>query len=241
MNTGLFDKNGKAIRIGSRTRLVLDDGEVREFDVCFKTVQRTKVKTFEGFEPETTDVAITGVFFCWEGYDLLPYVDENGVSDTSKMEVIQEPEWRDIEKDLIQIEGAIKSQEEKENMFTVAVLQRCYKLVLELKRYRESGLSLEEIEGLNFSSNQLRLVNLLEEERKKHKLIPCSERLPNKDEYSKNDGRFIVTDGNRCYQSYYDIYNCNFKTVRHIEGNMCDFSIDSRIIAWMPLPQYKEG
>lgn len=91
-------KNGKAIRIGSRTRLVLDDGEVREFDVCFKTVKRTKVKTFEGFEPETTDVAITGVFFCWEGYDLLPCVDENGVSDVTKMEVIQEPEkgiWLD--------------------------------------------------------------------------------------------------------------------------------------------------
>lgn len=92
MNTELIDKNGKPIRVGSRTRLILDDGEVREFDVCFKTVQRTTVKTFEGFEPETTDVAITGIFFCWEGHDLLPCVDENGVSDVEKMEVIQEPE-----------------------------------------------------------------------------------------------------------------------------------------------------
>lgn len=91
MNTGLFDKNGNPIHVGSRTRLVLDDGEVREFDVCFKTVHRTTVKTFEGFEPETTDVAITGIFFCWEGNDLLPCVDEKGASDVSKMEVIEEP------------------------------------------------------------------------------------------------------------------------------------------------------
>lgn len=93
LDTGLFDKNGIPIRVGNRTRLVLDDGEVREFDVLFKTVNRTAVKTLPGFEPETTDVSITGIFFCWEGNDLLPCVDENGISDASKMEVIQEPVW----------------------------------------------------------------------------------------------------------------------------------------------------
>lgn len=89
MVTGLFDKNGTPINIGNRTRLVLEDGEVREFDVCFKTVNRTTVETFEGFEPETTEVSITGIFFCWEGYDLLPCIDKNGISDVAKMEVIQ--------------------------------------------------------------------------------------------------------------------------------------------------------
>lgn len=89
MQTGLFDKNGTPINIGDKTRLVLDDGEVRVFDVCFKTVKRTTVKTLPGFEPETTEVSITGVFFCWEGYDLLPCVDENGISDVSKMEVMR--------------------------------------------------------------------------------------------------------------------------------------------------------
>ncbi len=88
MNTGLFDKNGTPIKVGDRTRLVLDDGEVREFDVCFKTVRRTTVKTPPGFEPETANVSITGIFFCWDGNDLLPCVDENGISDVSKMEVI---------------------------------------------------------------------------------------------------------------------------------------------------------
>lgn len=89
MDTGLIDKNGTHIKVGDRTRLVLDSGEVREFKVCFKTVNRTTVKTLQGFEPETAEVSITGIFFCWEGYDLLPCVDENGVSDVAKMEVIR--------------------------------------------------------------------------------------------------------------------------------------------------------
>lgn len=89
MTTGLFDKNGTPIKVGDRTRLVLDSGEVREFEVCYKTVNRTTVKTFPGFDPETAEVSITGIFFCWEGHDLLPCVDEHGVSDVSKMEVIR--------------------------------------------------------------------------------------------------------------------------------------------------------
>lgn len=90
MQTGLFDRNGTPINVGDRTRLVLDDGEIREFDVCFKTVSRTTVKTPSGFEPDTVEVSITGIFFCWEGNDLLPCIDENGVSDVEKMEVIKQ-------------------------------------------------------------------------------------------------------------------------------------------------------
>lgn len=44
---------------------------------------------------------------------------------------------RDIEKDLIEIECAIKSQKEKDNIFTMSVLQRCHKLVSELKDYKD--------------------------------------------------------------------------------------------------------
>lgn len=95
MNTGLFDINGTPINIGDKTRLVLEDGEVREFDVCFKTVQRTTIKTLRGFYPESVDVSITGIFFCWNGNDLLPCVDADGVSDTEKMEVIQSQELDD--------------------------------------------------------------------------------------------------------------------------------------------------
>lgn len=73
--------------------MVLKDGEVREFDVRFKTVKRTTIKTLRGFGPESIDVSITGIFFCWQENDLLPCVDENGVSDVEKMEVIQPPVW----------------------------------------------------------------------------------------------------------------------------------------------------
>lgn len=88
MVTGLVDKNGTPINIGDRTRLILDNGEVREFEVCFKTVIR-KVKNHPTFDDEYSKVAITGVVFCWNGYDLFPCVDENGIADTSKMEVIR--------------------------------------------------------------------------------------------------------------------------------------------------------
>lgn len=87
MTTGMFDKNGTPIKIGDKTRLVLDDGEVREFDVCFKTVRRI-VKNQPDFVEGFSHVEITGVVFCWKGYDLLPCVDKNGISDVSKMEVI---------------------------------------------------------------------------------------------------------------------------------------------------------
>jgi len=87
LDIGLFDKNKTPIKIGDRTRLVLDDGEVREFDVCLKTVNRV-VKCHPDFDDEYSKVAITGIVFCWNGYDLFPCVDENGISDASKMEVI---------------------------------------------------------------------------------------------------------------------------------------------------------
>lgn len=88
MHTGLFDKNGTPINVGDRTKLVLDNGEVREFDVCFKTVQRA-VKSHPDFDDDFAKVNITGIVFCWNGYDLFPYVDEYGVSDVAKMEVIR--------------------------------------------------------------------------------------------------------------------------------------------------------
>lgn len=45
---------------------------------------------------------------------------------------------RDIEKDLLEIEYAIKCHTKRDNMFTVSVLQRCHKLVSQLKEYKDS-------------------------------------------------------------------------------------------------------
>ena len=48
---------------------------------------------------------------------------------------------RATEKDLIEIDCAIKSNEERDNAFTVSVLQRCRELVLKLIEYE----NLEEV------------------------------------------------------------------------------------------------
>jgi hypothetical protein len=63
--------------------------------------------------------------------------------------------------------------------------------------------------------------------------IFLSERKPSREEYLESDGRFIVTDGNRCYQSVFDIYEGKFKADGY--GAMLDGE-DKRIIAWQPFP-----
>lgn len=88
MQTGLYDKNGEQIEIGDKVKLVLANGEEREFVVEFKTVQRT-VKSHPDFDDKFAKVNITGVVFCWNGYDLYPCIDENGIPDNEKMEIVE--------------------------------------------------------------------------------------------------------------------------------------------------------
>lgn len=101
------------------------------------------------------------------------------------------------------------------------------------------------IESLQEFADKLRegVLNLIKSQPKINEWIPVSERLPNKDEYFKNDGRFIVTDGNRVYQSLYDPYSAHcFRTLVVYEyGSRANYEIDNCVIAWMPLPEpYKE-
>lgn len=65
--------------------------------------------------------------------------------------------------------------------------------------------------------------------------IPCSERLPNKEECLKNDNRFIVTDGNRSYQRYFDCKEQQF--VEHMWRNTFNTYIDRCVTYWQPLPE----
>lgn len=69
------------------------------------------------------------------------------------------------------------------------------------------------------------------------KWIACSERLPNKEEYIKHDGIFIVTDGNRTYEGLFDIYDGLFK--KDCFG--CALERDECVIAWQPLPEPYKG
>lgn len=67
--------------------------------------------------------------------------------------------------------------------------------------------------------------------------IPVSERLPDREEYIANNGRFIVSDGERSYSEYFDIYDKECFG----EPTMYGFRVDRVVAAWMPLPEpYKE-
>ena len=67
--------------------------------------------------------------------------------------------------------------------------------------------------------------------------IPCSERLPNRDECIKDNGLFIVSDGNRGYSEWFDIYD----TQMFGEPTMTGFRVDRAVTAWMPLPKPYES
>ena len=62
--------------------------------------------------------------------------------------------------------------------------------------------------------------------------IPVKERLPNRNEYIKNNGLFIVSDGNRSYSEWFDIYDKQ----RFGEPTMDGFRVDYAVAAWMSLP-----
>lgn len=62
--------------------------------------------------------------------------------------------------------------------------------------------------------------------------IPVSERLPNSHEYKTNNGLFNVSDGNRSYSEWFDIYD----TQMFGEPTMSGFRVDRCVTAWMPLP-----
>ena len=68
--------------------------------------------------------------------------------------------------------------------------------------------------------------------------VPISERLPTKKEYIANNGLFIVSDGNRTYAEYFDVYD----SMKYFgEPTMNGFRIDRCVVAWMPLPEpYQE-
>lgn len=75
-------------------------------------------------------------------------------------------------------------------------------------------------------------------EPRKGEWIPVSERLPNNHEYIKNNGLFNVSDGNRVYSEWFDIY----ETEMFGEPTISGFRVDNAVIAWMPLPEpYKKG
>lgn len=86
------DRNGKPMYTGDITTLEVD-GELRGFEVVEITTER-EYNTLPGFEGKTVRVRLSGVIaFRWrtqegEVFDLLPCVNEAGVADPFRMEII---------------------------------------------------------------------------------------------------------------------------------------------------------
>lgn len=121
---------------------------------------------------------------------------------------------RDFEKDIIELDAAIKCNAERDNTFTLSVLQRAKEIILQqkekLKAYEDTGLTPEEIMDGKMLTGW----------------IPVEERLPTQETevlaYIKHN---YAEDGWRAYRVYE--YTDHWVGM----GNLCE------VVAWMPLPE----
>lgn len=108
------------------------------------------------------------------------------------------------------------------------------KLIKELEKIYETD---EENIDCTLSDFAYHVFDCIKQQPKVGEWIPVSERLPNKEEYLKDDGRFMLDDGNRRYQGLFDIYDGKFKFTKHISGLNYELFEDNCVFAWMPLPE----
>lgn len=85
--TALRDTYSNLIWESDIVKLVLESGEVRYFKVSYKRVIR-KVICHPDFDDDIAKVELNAICFEWNGYELFPCIDEYGVSDVSKMEIV---------------------------------------------------------------------------------------------------------------------------------------------------------
>lgn len=81
---------------------------------------------------------------------------------------------RDFEKDIIELDAAIKSNAERDNTFTLSVLQRAKEIILQqkekLKAYEDIGLTPEEILGRKMLAGWIPVVERTPEKPKENPL-----------------------------------------------------------------------
>lgn len=95
---------------------------------------------------------------------------------------------------------------------------------------------------LNIPRTNIKIITRTEyqqhtKETDENKWIPIHKRLPTKEEYLENDGRFILDDGNRRYQGLFDIYDGKFKFSKHTAGLHYELYEDPCVLAWQPFPK----
>lgn len=118
-------------------------------------------------------------------------------------------------------------------------MQRLSRMYHRLRLYENTGITPDQFQVIN--EEYQKMAKELAELRQQNRWIPVTERLPMQEEYLKDDGRFILDDGNRRYQGLFDIYDGKFKFSKHISGLHYEFFEDNCVIAWQPLPEpYKE-
>ena len=78
-----------------------------------------------------------------------------------------------------------------------------------LAEYEDTGLTPDGINRLNIfdGSQAVKATAKLQEEQRKRRWIPVSERLPTMEEYDRSAAKFIVSDGNKAYEDLFDIYD----------------------------------
>lgn len=95
------------------------------------------------------------------------------------------------------------------------------------------GANSKEDEPLYKAEDVYKVLNDIPSAQPEPQWIPVTKRLPNREEYIRCNGLFIVSDGDRTYAEYFDIYDkkCFGEPVMH------GFRADRAVTAWMPLPE----
>lgn len=148
---------------------------------------------------------------------------------------------RELEKDLKEIEYLIYVHKNRGNTNTQSVLERAHEII---ETCAKAARTLSELEELLFRENTPEITR---SSRDNDGWITVEERTPTMEEYQKDDGRFILDDGNRRCAGYFNVYTGRFYSYQHITQYMAELHENNWVIAWQPLPepyrpeQTKEG
>lgn len=138
---------------------------------------------------------------------------------------------RELEKDLKEIEYLIYVHKNRGNTNTQSVLERAHEII---ETCAKAARTLSELEELLFRENTPEITR---SSRDNDGWITVEERTPTMEEYQKDDGRFILDDGNRRCAGYFNVYTGRFYSYQHITQYMAELHENNWVIAWQPLPE----